>query len=99
MEAALYRLMPMPAQKVLGSASAARGDVPLLSELISKQPTAELYSLRALNEEAALDFNAAEADWKKYMQAAADRTPGTDRRWPISIIGGCARRTRSRLSK
>ena len=71
-EAALYRWMPMPVSKVLGLRPP-REATPLLSELIKQQPTAELYSLRALNEEAALDFSAAEADWKRYTQAAADR--------------------------
>lgn len=72
-EAALYRLMPMPAGNILGLRPP-REAVPLLSELIQKQPTAELYSLRATNEESALDFPAAEADWKKYAETAPDRS-------------------------
>ncbi len=72
-ESALYRLMPMPVSKVLGLRPPKEA-TPLLSELIKKQPTAELYSLRALNEEAALDFATAEADWKKYTQLAPDKT-------------------------
>lgn len=70
-EAALYRLMPMPVSKVMGLRPPKEA-TPLLSELIRKQPGAELLSLRALNEEAALDFAAAESDWKKYTQAAPD---------------------------
>jgi predicted Zn-dependent protease len=71
-EAALYRVMPMPVSNVLGLRPPKEA-VPLLGELIKKQPTAELYSLRAQNEEAALDFNSAEADWKKVASTATDR--------------------------
>ncbi len=70
-EAALYRWMPMPVSKVFGMRPP-REATPLLGDLIKRQPAAELYSLRALNEEAALDFAAAEADWKKYAEAAPD---------------------------
>ena len=71
-ESALYRLMPMPASKVLGLRPP-REATPLLAELIKRQPTAELYALRAQNEEAALDFKGAEADWKKSVELASDR--------------------------
>jgi tetratricopeptide (TPR) repeat protein len=71
-EAALYRWMPMPVSKVLGLRPPREATL-LLSELIKQQPTAELYSLRALNEEASLDFSAAEADWKRYTETAPDR--------------------------
>ncbi len=75
-EAALYRLMPMPVSRVLGLRPP-REAVPLVGELIAKQPgEAELYSLRALNEEAALDFPAAEADWKKHAELASDKMRG-----------------------
>lgn len=73
-EAALYRLMPMPMAKVMGLRPPKEA-VPLLGDLIQKQPTAELYSLRAMNEEASLDFSAAESDWKKYVELSPD--PGT----------------------
>jgi Tfp pilus assembly protein PilF len=74
-EAALYKWMPMGANKVLGLRPPKEA-VPLLGALIQKQPTAELYSLRAMNEEAALDFAAAEGDWKKYAESATDRAAG-----------------------
>lgn len=74
-EAALYKWMPVGASKVLGLRPPKEA-VPLLGALIQKQPTAELYSLRAMNEEAALDFAAAEADWKKYAESASDRAAG-----------------------
>ena len=70
-EAALYRWMPMPVGKVLGLRPPHEA-VAGLGELIAKQPAAELYSLRAMNEEAALDFAQAEADWKKYVETAPD---------------------------
>ncbi len=45
-----------------------------LSKLIASAPgDAELYSLRALEAEQQLDFAAAEADWKKYIEAAKDK--------------------------
>ena len=71
-ESALYRWMPMPVSKVFGLRPP-REATPLLSELIQRKPSTELYSLRALNEEAALDFAAAEADWKKYTEVSPDR--------------------------
>ncbi|HEU5403603.1 MAG TPA: hypothetical protein VFU86_19770, partial [Terriglobales bacterium] len=74
-EAALYRWMPMGTSKVLGLRPPKQA-VPLLGALIQKQPTAELYSLRAMNEEAALDFAGAEADWEKYAESASDRAAG-----------------------
>ena len=72
LESALYRWMPMPVSKVFGLRPPHEA-TPLLSELIQRQPIAELYSLRALNEEAALDFVSAEADWKKYVEVSPDR--------------------------
>jgi len=45
-----------------------------LSRLIGGAPNdAELYSLRALEDEQQLDFAAAEADWKKFIDVAADK--------------------------
>lgn len=71
-EAALYRWMPMPGGKVLGPRPPHEA-VQLLSNVIQQQPLAELYSLRAMNEEAALDFTAAEADWKKNVESSKSR--------------------------
>ncbi len=43
--------------------------------MIKSQPTnADLYSLRALEDEQQLDFNAAESDWKKYVENASGKT-------------------------
>jgi cellulose synthase operon protein C len=47
---------------------------PELTKLITAAPQdAELYSLRALEDEQQLDFTAAEADWKKSIEVAKDR--------------------------
>jgi tetratricopeptide (TPR) repeat protein len=50
-----------------------------LSRLITASPgDAELYALRALENEQRLDFAAAEADWKKHAETAADRGAGLE---------------------
>src|SRR5258708_30599820 len=47
---------------------------PALSELIKAQPgNADLYSLRALEDEQQLDFVAAESDWKSYATKSSDK--------------------------
>jgi len=72
-EAALYRAMEIPAVKALypRPPKEAEGE---LSGLIGKAPEqAELYSLRAMEEERALDFAAAEKDWKAYAERAKDK--------------------------
>src|SRR5436190_22263995 len=47
---------------------------PALTDLIKTQPpNADLYSLRALEDEQALDFHAAESDWKAYLESSADK--------------------------
>jgi tetratricopeptide (TPR) repeat protein len=74
LENALYRLMALPGGNVtaLRPPQEAR---PLLDNLVHAQPSnADLYSLRAMEEEQQLDFDAAERDWKSYAQSAADRT-------------------------
>ena len=72
-DAAFYRMMSLP-----GAAVAFRlppGETrSALSELIKAQPhNAELYSLRALEGEQQLDFTAAEADWKAYVENSSDK--------------------------
>ena len=47
---------------------------PALADLIKSQPhNAELYSLRALEDEQQLDFTAAESDWKAYADNSSDK--------------------------
>jgi len=53
---------------------AAKETRPELTKLLNSSPnTADLYSLRALEDEQQLDFAAAEMDWKKYADLATDR--------------------------
>jgi cellulose synthase operon protein C len=74
LENALFRRMDLPG----GSVSAPRPPQearPLLDALVKSQPDrAELYSLRAMEEEQQLDFDSAEKDWESYAQSAANRT-------------------------
>lgn len=72
-EAAFFRLMPLPGGEV-PFRRPPRETRPALEELIKKQPkTAELYYLRALEDEQQLDFVAAEADWKLYAENSANK--------------------------
>lgn len=70
--ATLFRTVSMPGGPVpiLRPPAEAR---PALTNLIAREPrSAMLYRLRAQEAELALDFGAAEADWKSYSQNAAD---------------------------
>lgn len=50
-----------------------------LNELAAKSPgDAEVYLMRARVDESQLDFAAAEADWQKYAQLAADKAQGQE---------------------
>src|ERR1019366_1889517 len=70
--AALFRGVPMPGETVPILLPPAETR-PALTNLISGAPRdAMLYRLRAQEAEVALDFAAAEADWKSYTQHAAD---------------------------
>ena len=72
-EAAFFRLMSFPGGEVLFRRPP-RETRPALGELIKKQPKdAELYSLRALEDEQQLDFVAAEADWKLYAENSTNK--------------------------
>lgn len=74
LESVFFRAMSLPAGTVLGRRPPAETR-PALSELIQKQPSqADLYSLRALEDEQQLDFAAAENDWKLYVQHAPDKS-------------------------
>ena len=74
-EGAIFRTMQLP-----GGPTAVRRPpaetVPALGELIKQRPQqADLYSLKALEEEQKLDFSAAESDWKLYLQNSSDKAP------------------------
>ena len=66
-EAAFFRMMSLPNGAVAFRRPPSETR-PALGELIKGQPhNAELYSLRALEDEQQLDFTAAEPDWKAYV--------------------------------
>jgi predicted Zn-dependent protease len=72
-EAAFFRRMSLLGGDVLFRRPP-RETRPALSDLIQKQPKdAQLYSLRALEDEQQLDFVAAEADWKLYVANSSDK--------------------------
>jgi len=72
-EAAFFRLMALPGGEVAFRRPPSETR-PALGELLRKQPgDAELYSLRALEDEQQLDFAAAEADWKSFAEKSADK--------------------------
>jgi len=72
-EAVFFRMMSLPG----GAVSFRRPPNetrPALRELLKTQASnAELYSLRALEDEQQLDFTAAESDWKSYAANSADK--------------------------
>lgn len=72
-EAAIFRTVPLPTGPITIRRPPAES-VPALGELVKQHPQqADLYSLKALEEEQKLDFAAAESDWKLYLQNAADK--------------------------
>jgi tetratricopeptide (TPR) repeat protein len=72
-EKALYRLMKLPGGEALYRRSP-RETRPELTNLINgSQKSAALYSLRAMEDEQALDFEAAEKDWKTWAEKADDK--------------------------
>ena len=73
MESVFFRLMALPGGEV-AFRSPPSETRPALGELLKKQPgDAELYSLRALEDEEQLDFTAAEADWKAFAEKSTDK--------------------------
>ena len=73
MEAVFFRMMSLPSAAVAFRRPPAETR-PALTELIKAQPhNADLYSLRALEDERQLDFTAAEADWKAYVENSSDK--------------------------
>jgi cellulose synthase operon protein C len=69
----LFREMPLPGGAVLSRRPPAEAK-PLLDNLVHADPNnADLYSLRALEEEQQQDFGGAESDWKIYATRGKDR--------------------------
>ena len=72
-EAVFFRMMSLPSGAV-AFRRPPRETRPALTDLIKAQPrNAELYSLRALEDEQQLDFAAAESDWKAYLENSSDK--------------------------
>jgi Flp pilus assembly protein TadD len=72
-ERAFFRAMRLPDGEILFRRPPAETR-PALAELIQQKPgTAELYSLKALEDERQLDFAAAEQDWKLHAAKSANK--------------------------
>src|SRR5260370_1608870 len=72
-EAAFFRRMALPGGEV-AFRRPPKETRPALRDLLKKQPgNAELYSLRALEDEQQLDFDAAEMDWKTFAEKFTDK--------------------------
>jgi tetratricopeptide (TPR) repeat protein len=72
-EPAIFRMVNLPSGQISIKRPPSE-TVPALAELVRQHPQqADLYSLKALEEEQKLDFTAAEADWKLYLQSAPDK--------------------------
>ena len=72
-EAVFFRMMSLPGAAVPFRRPPSETR-PALTELIKSQPhNADLYSLRALEDEQQLDFTVAESDWKAYAVNASDK--------------------------
>ncbi|HET6177372.1 MAG TPA: hypothetical protein VFE61_10595 [Candidatus Sulfotelmatobacter sp.] len=74
LEGVFFRMMSLP-NGAVAFRRPPRETRPALTDLIKAQPrNADLYSLRALEDEQQLDFTAAEADWKSYVDNSTDKT-------------------------
>jgi len=72
-EAVFFRMMSLP-NGAVAFRRPPRETRPALTDLIKTHPrNAELYSLRALEDEQQLDFSAAESDWKAYVENSSDK--------------------------
>jgi predicted Zn-dependent protease len=73
LQGVFFRVMSLPGGSVLFRRPP-RETRPLLADLIKSQPrNADLYSLRALEDEQQLDFVASESDWKSYVDTSSDK--------------------------
>ena len=73
-EAALYRVMPLPVAQVLYPRPPKEAQTELSRLLAATPADPSLYALRARADESALDFSAAESDWKLFVTHASDPT-------------------------
>ena len=72
LERIFFREAPMPGAAVPVRRPPTETRDALTAEIAARPAEADLYALRAQEAERALDFTAAEADWKAYAQSAAD---------------------------
>jgi len=73
LEAVFFRMMSLPNGAVAFRRPPSETR-PALTDLIKAQPRdADLYSLRALEDEQQLDFTAAESDWTAYVENSSDK--------------------------
>jgi cellulose synthase operon protein C len=73
LEGVFFRMMLLP-NGAVAFRRPPRETRPALGDLIKSQPrNADLYSLRALEDEQQLDFTAAESDWKAYVENSSDK--------------------------
>jgi tetratricopeptide (TPR) repeat protein len=72
-EKALYRLMKLPGGDALYRRSPQESRPELTGLINNSQNSAALYSLRAMEDEQALDFVAAERDWKTWAEKTDDK--------------------------
>jgi len=73
LEGLFFRMMSLP-NGAVGFRRPPRETRPALADLIRSQPrNAELYSLRAMEDEQQLDFTAAESDWQAYADNSSDK--------------------------
>jgi hypothetical protein len=73
-ESALYRAMDLPGIRTLYTRPPAEARDQLTKLVAAKPDAAQLYALRAQVDEQALDFNAAEQDWKLFAAHAQNKT-------------------------
>ncbi len=71
-EAALFRAMPLPSVQAMYPRPPKESQTELARLIASAPDDAQLHALRARSDEAALDFTAAEADWKQSVTHAKD---------------------------
>jgi cellulose synthase operon protein C len=73
LEGVFFRMMSLP-KGAVEFRRPPRETRPALDNLIQSQPRqAELYSLRAMEDEQQLDFTAAESDWRAYADNSSDK--------------------------
>ncbi len=72
-EAAFFRMMSLPKSAVAFRRPPSESRIALTDSLKSQPRNAELYALRALADEQALDFTGAESDWKVFVENSQDK--------------------------